>query len=152
MKRNYNRKYDYINIIYKMLNDNIPDEYIIAYILKCGYKGTLIQLKGVIYKVAKNNNIKDTKINIYSKYEYPKDKTIITRYELLKYILTIDVNNEKNKITYDNLKIIESKFPIVQKIRIMFEDFHNTIFSKDTELIDIFIEMYSDMLPSFCNG
>ena len=34
----------------------------------------------------------------------------------------------------------------------MFEDFHNTIFSKDTELIDIFIEMYSDMLPSFCNG
>ena len=34
----------------------------------------------------------------------------------------------------------------------MFEDFHNTIFSKDTELIDIFIEMYSDLLPSFCNG
>ena len=45
-----------------MLNDNIPDEYIIAYILKCGYKGTLIQLKGVIYKVAKNNNIKDTRL------------------------------------------------------------------------------------------
>lgn len=157
IKRNYKLKNktnfdEYINIIYKMLKDNIPDEYIMAYILKCGYKGTLIQLKGVIYRVAKNNNIKDTKINIYSKYEYPKDETVITRYELLKYILTIDVNKEKNKIINDNLKNIESKFPIVQKIRIMFEDFHNTIFSKDTELIDIFIEMYSDLLPSFCNG
>lgn len=103
IKRNYKLKNktnfdEYINIIYKMLKDNIPDEYIMAYILKCGYKGTLIQLKGVIYRVAKNNNIKDTKINIYSKYEYPKDETVITRYELLKYILTIDVNKEKIKL------------------------------------------------------
>ena len=135
-----------------MLKDKQPIEYIMAYILKQGYNGSLISLRGIICIIAKNNNIPEVHFRIYNEYEYPKDETIITRYELLKYILTVNTNKEKSKMINDNLKIIENKFPIVKEIRIMFKDFHDTIFSKDSELIDIFIEMYNDMLPSFCNG
>ena len=156
-KKNYNRNKKtnfnkYTNIIYKMLKDKQPIEYIMAYILKQGYNGSLISLRGIICIIAKNNNIPEVHFRIYNEYEYPKDETIITRYELLKYILTVNTNKEKSKMINDNLKIIENKFPIVKEIRIMFKDFHDTIFSKDSELIDIFIEMYNDMLPSFCNG
>ena len=158
LKKDYNRKKEtnftnYINIIYKMLIDKQPIDYIIAYLIKLGYKGTLIELKSVIIALIKNNNIEtDEVVNVYNGYEYPKDETIITRYELLKFILTIDDKKEKKKVIQDNLEIIENKFPIVKYIRTTFKDFHNTIFSNNPDLLDAFIENNNDKLPSFCKG
>jgi transposase len=155
-KKNYNRKKtefsNYTNIVYKMLNDNQPYEYILAYVLKSGYKGSITNLKGKIYKLAKNNNFEGITFSKYNKYEYASNETIITRCELLKYILTLNDKKSKNKEIEENLKIIEDKFPIVTNIKNIFKDFHDTIFSKDTELLDIFIELYKNELPSFCNG
>lgn len=60
-KRNYNRKETefskYKNIVYKMLIDGQPLEYILAYILKNGYDKKIITLKRIISNVAKNNGI-----------------------------------------------------------------------------------------------
>jgi len=156
-KKDYNRKKEtkysnYVNIIYKMLKDDIPYKYIIAYILKCGFKGQLINLKGKIWIIAKNNNFKVNNLNIYTQYEYPKDEIIITRLELLKYILTINPNKKNNDNIENNLKIIEEKFPKVKEIKTIFQDFHNVIFSKDEETLDVFMELYKDVIPSFCNG
>ena len=52
IKKNYNRKKKtefskYKNIVYKMLLDNQPYEYILAYVLKCGYKKSAIDEKYV---------------------------------------------------------------------------------------------------------
>lgn len=155
-KRNYKRKRtefsNYKNIVYKMLNDNQPYEYILAYVLKSGYKGSIINLKGKIYKLAKNNNFEGITFNKYNKYEYSSDEIVITRYELLKYILTLDSKKNKNKEIDEYLKIIEDKFSIVTNVKTIFKDFHDTIFSNDTEMLDIFIELYKNDLPSFCNG
>ena len=157
IKKNYNRKkeskYSKIaNIIFKMLNDNQPYEYIIAYILKCGYNGSIISLKGIIKIIAKNNGFDYIHFSKYNTYEYYKDETVITRLELLKYLLTIDSNKLNNKDIENNLNVIEDKFSIVKIIKDIFNDFHNTIFSKDDATLDNFITLHQNQIPSFCKG
>ncbi len=108
--------------------------------------------RGYIYRIANNNKIGNIKLNIYSKYEYSKQETVITRYELFKYLLTLDDKKTKNKTIEENINIIKSKFAIVQKIEDIFIDFHNTIFSNDTNKLDEFISKYQNSISSFCNG
>ena len=155
-KKNYNRKKEtefskYKNIVYKMLMDNQPYEYIIAYVLKSGFNGPIIRLKDKIWKLAKNNKIEGIKFT-HNRYVYSDDEIIITRLELLKYILTINEKKLNNNDIKDNLELIESHFPKVKEIKTIYQDFHNVIFSKDEETLDIFIELYKNILPSFCNG
>ena len=143
---------DYMNIIYKMINDNIEPEYIIAYIKKIGFTGNDFNIRDYIITITKNNNLDYNYSSlIYLKYKYPDDVIIITRYELLKYLLTID-KKKKNHIIEDNIDIIIEKYPIIKKIKEIFIDFHNTIFSKDTEMLDAFITTYENDIDSFCNG
>ena len=144
---------NYRNIVYKMLIDNIPQEYILAYVLKEGYKGSISNLSSYIIMVAKNNNIScKSKFPLRNiKMEYPNDIIIITRQELLKNLLTIDDKKKNNEIE-KYLPIIEDKYPIIKTIRTIFTDFHDIIFGNDTELLDIFIELYKDDISSFCNG
>ena len=157
IKKNYNRKKEskyskIVNIIFKMLNDNQPYEYIIAYILKSGYNGSIISLKGIIKIIAKNNGFDYIHFSKYNTYEYYKDETVITRLELLKYLLTIDSNKLNNKDIENNLKVIEDKFSIVKIIKDIFNDFHNTIFSKNDATLDNFITLHQNQIPSFCKG
>lgn len=155
-KRNNKRKETefskYRNIAYKMLMDKISLEYILAYILNCGYSKGILSLKGKIYSLAKNNGIEYIEFVRYSGYEYPNDETIITRQELLKYLLTIDENKEKNKDISKHIEIIEEKYPIVKEVATIFKEFHDTIFSKDANKLDTFIESFQNILPSFCKG
>ena len=156
IRKKYNTKKEtkfskYKNIVYKMLMDNQPYEYIIAYVLKSGFNGTIIRLKDKIWKLAKNNNIKGIKFT-HNQYVYSNDQIIVTRLELLKFILTIDDNKLNNNNIKNNIELIESQFPKVKEIKTIFEDFHNTIFSKDEETLDVFIKLYKDVIPSFCNG
>ena len=144
---------NYRNIVYKMLIDNIPQEYILAYVLKEGYNGSISNLSDYITMVAKNNNISyKSKFPLRNtKMVYPDDIIIITRQELLKNLLTID-NKKKNNEIEKYLPIIEDKYPIIKTIKTIFTDFHDIIFGNDIELLDIFIELYKDNIPSFCNG
>ena len=61
-------------------------------------------------------------------------------------------DKKKNNEIEKYLPIIEDKYPIIKTIRTIFTDFHDIIFGNDTELLDIFIELYKDDIPSFCNG
>ena len=143
---------DYINIIYKMIIDNVEPEYIIAYIKKNGFVGNDFNIRDYIIAITKNNNLDYNYSSlIYLKYKYPDDIIIITRYELLKYLLTID-EKKKNYIIEDNIDIIIEKYPIVKRIKEIFIDFHDTIFSKDPEMLDAFIATYENDIESFCNG
>ena len=151
-KKNKTEFYNFKNIVYKMLKDNQPYEYIIAYCLKQGYKGKLTTLKGDIHKIAVNNGFKGITFNRYSKYEYNHDETIITRYELLKYLLTLDINKFKNLKIDENIDELSSTFPIINIIKNIFQDFHNVMFSKDEKKLDEFIINYQIYIPSFCKG
>lgn len=142
----------YKNIVYKMLKDRQPYEYIIAYILKLGYKGPLTTLKGDIYKIANNNGFTGITFSKFNKFEYSSDETVITRRDLLKYLLTINNDKKKDKNIEDNLNIVIEKYPIANEIKTIFEDFHKTIFSGQPELLDNYINSYKDIIPSFCKG
>ena len=142
---------DFRNIIYKMLKDNISQEYILAYIIKQGFKGTVINAKDHINLIAKNNGFRYQINAVYSNMVYPSDITVITRKELLKHLLTIN-ENKKNKEIEKYLPIIIEKYQIVKIIQNIFMDFHDVIFGQDTELLDIFIELYKLNIPTFCKG
>lgn len=142
----------YYNIIYKMLKDNISQEYIMAYVIKKGYTGSMRYLKDYINLIAKNNGMKyNDKLSTFIKEEYPSDVIVITRRDLLKYILTLDENKKDSKIE-EYLEIIIKQYPIVYKIQNIFKDFHNTIFSKKSEELDKFIKKYEEDIPTFCKG
>ena len=151
-KKNKTEFCNFKNIVYKMLADNQSYEYIIAYCLEQGYKGNLTTLKGDIHKIAVNNGFTGTTFNRYNKYEYNYDETIITRYELLKYLLTLDVNKIKNPKIDENIDELSQTFPIVNIIKNIFQDFHNVMFSKNENMLDEFIINYQTYIPSFCNG
>lgn len=57
--RNYKKRKtimdEYLNIIYKMLRDNIADEVIYAYVCSKGYQGSSNSLENYIYLLKKNN-------------------------------------------------------------------------------------------------
>ena len=143
---------NYMNIIYKMLKDNISQEYIFAYVKLKGYSGSDRYLFDYINLVAKNNGFNYKNRTTYIKEVYPNDITVITRYELLKYLLTLDEKKNKNLDIDKNIELIFQKYPIAKEIQTLFKDFHYVIFSADSNNLDLFLDIYSDLIPSFCNG
>ena len=143
---------DSSNMIYKMLKDDIPQEYIFVYVKQNGCKASDRYILDYINLVAKNNNFPYKKRKTHIKLEYPKDVTVITRYELLKYLLTLDDSKKKNKDIENNIEIIVKKYPIVKDVQMIFKDFHDTIFSNDEEMLDMFIEVYKNKINTFCKG
>lgn len=143
---------NYSNMIFKMLKDGVSQEYVVAYVLEQGYTGSIRGLVDYVNLIAKNNGMPYRKSKSFMNYEYPSDVIVIKRYDLLKHILTLDTKKQKDKIITQYLDIIVTKYPIVKEVHDIFKDFHDTIFSKDEETLDIFIELYEDKIPSFCNG
>lgn len=78
---------NHMNIIYKMLKDNIPQEYIFSYVKSNGYDGSDRYLFNYINMVAKNNGFDYKVRTTFIKEVYPSDVTVITKSELLKYLL-----------------------------------------------------------------
>lgn len=143
---------NYINIIYKMIVDKIPPEYIIAYVVQKGYSGKISNIKDYIVNIVNNNNLSYDYSNlIYSKMVYPSYIKVITRYELLKYLLTIDPKKINSNIA-KYVDIIARKYSIVNSVKNVFKSFHDTIFSGNPDMLDTFISNYQELIPSFCNG
>lgn len=151
-KKSKSKLDDYSNIVYKMLKDDISQEYIFAYVKKKGCEASDKYLIDYINSVAKNNGFAYKEKNSFIKLEYPSDVTVITRYELLKYILTLNPLKTKNKDIENNIEMIFEKYPIVKQTQEIFKDFHEIMFSANPDNLDLFIEIYKDIIPSFCNG
>ena len=143
---------NYMNIIYKMLKDNIPQEYIFSYVKSNGYDGSDGYLFNYINMVAKNNGFDYKVRTTFIKEVYPSDVTVITKSELLKYLLTLDEKKNKNLDIERNIEIIFKKYPIAKQVQVLFKDFHYVMFSANPDNLDLFIELYDDLIPSFCNG
>ncbi len=75
------------------------------------------------------------------------DVVIITRLELLKYILTID-KTKKNEGIDKNIDSIKEKYPLVLELENIFNDFHKLMFGKNLNELDIFIEKYNSKISS----
>ncbi len=159
-RRNYkNRKTkmdNYKNIIYKMLSNNHNLFDILNYIIYKGYNDDIRNLEEYIYLIAKNNfsnlNAKAYYLKCIVDFVYPDGLEIITRKELLKYVLTMNSDLKNNNIN-KYIETIEEKYPIVKEIKSIFEEYHSIIMGDDENKIDIFINKYADSkLSSLCNG
>ena len=143
---------NFTNMIYKMLLNQVPLEYIIEYTIQKGYSASVGTLKGYILSLIKNNHLSyNCSSLIFDKYTYPEDTVVITRLELLKNILTID-EKKKNKDIEKYIEIIKAKYPIVREVQDIFYDFHQVMFGNNPNELDKFIEKYNSKINSFCNG
>ena len=151
-KKSKSKMDNYSNIIYKMLEDNIPQEYIFVYVKEKGCEASDRYLRDYINMVAKNNGFNYNKMSIFIKLEYPKNVIVITKNELLKYLLTLDPKKRKNKNIDDNIELIFEKYPIAKQIQEIFIDFHEVMFNADPDNLDAFIELFQEIIPTFCKG
>lgn len=158
--RNYKKREsimnDWLNVIFKMMNDGHNDEIIYFYILQqANFMGSKCQLEKYIYLIGKNNFIDRKPFNPQYLIEsvYPSDVIIINRRDLLKYLLTCNPKATKDKNISSYIDIIKEKYPITLKVEQIFKDFHSTIMGSNEDKLDEFLEKYEDSeIESFCNG
>lgn len=144
---------DYVNIIYKMYVAGIKPEVIFSYICKSGYNGSWSALDSHIRRMLKNNFGVKLPMKWYLKSEYPQDITAIKRNEVLKYITTKDEKKTKSGKIEINIAAIETKYPIVSKLKEIYDSFHTLLMGDDPNNLNDFITMYRDTkLKGFIEG
>jgi hypothetical protein len=144
---------DYMNMMYKMLLDEIEPTLIISYVIKNGYSGNVETLTDYLRRVIANNFTgKLTKIYLY-KEVLPKDVIRITRSEILKYITTKDVKKIKNKKVATNIELIKNEFPIIEELQLIYDHFHEIVMGDNPDSMDGFVEKNEGgVISSFING
>lgn len=132
------------NIIYKMCKDNISPIIIKEYVLYKGYKGTEIALQCFIERILYNNfGIKFHRTSFIQKTLYP-GLVIIKRRDLLKYITTKNEKIKKDKIIDKYINIIKERYPVINEIINLYNEFYNIFKMKDESLLDEFLNKYSN--------
>jgi hypothetical protein len=156
--RNYKKRKtimdDYLNIIYKMMQDGISEDIIYYYIQYKEYNDNLNSLRNYIYLIGKNNFPNRIPNLFYQmKTVYPEDIIVIKRNNLLKYLLTMNPKIEKDKTIHEHIGIIKEKYPTVEKVKEIFHSFHSILMGDNPNKIDEFIENYKESeINSFCEG
>ncbi|MDF2700218.1 MAG: hypothetical protein K0Q49_1774 [Haloplasmataceae bacterium] len=146
---------DYINIIYKMMRNNIKDDIIYYYIKSKGYNSNLNSLFEYINIIEKNNFPKRIPMSPMWLYEstYPVYVIVIKRNELLKYLSTINPKINKDKMIQENIRIIKEKYQVVEELETIFHSFHTILMGEDPNALDTFNEKYQNSkISSFCES
>lgn len=145
---------DYINIIYKMIKDNLEYKYIYSFVKYKGYTENENALNNYIYLINKNNFPNNPPKGLkFVDTKYPEDVIVIKRNQLLKYILTINPKTKKDDRITKNIELIKEKYPIVTAVEQVFNDFHSVIMSDTPELVDQFIDIYEGTeMSDFCQS
>lgn len=146
---------DYVNIIFKMQRDGYTDDTIYHYVIRQGYKGNESTLWRYIYNISRNNFPfrKTLHPRHYMGWHYPADVTVIKRGGLLKYILTINPDKERDETISHHIDKIKEKYPSVEITEKMFLDLHVAIMGKNPDAIKEYVEKYGDTkISGFCDG
>lgn len=158
--RNYKKREssmnDWLNIIFKMMDDGHSGETIYFYIQRqpCFNEGKN-KLAAYIYRIEKNNfpnrapfiakNIMEMAI--------PQDVTVLRRTEILKYLLTCNPKVKKDEKVGMYIEKIKEKYPIAARVEFIFKEFHSTIMGNEPDKLEEFLKKFEDSeIKSFCNG
>jgi transposase len=143
----------YLNIIYKMLRDEIKPAIIMAYVIKKGYAGNWDTLEDYIKRLAKNNFNLRVARNFAYNFEYPDDVVVIKRNDILKYITTKNPKVIKNEDISQNFEAITQKHPTVMALKNMYDCFYDAVMGNNPENIDDFImKCKNSTLEGFADG
>lgn len=149
----------YTNIIFKMLRDGRDVNTIYWYVRHKGFAGNDNTLLNAIYRTHDNNpdffkNKLPSKWDVYKK-RYPEDVTIIHKYKVLIYILTVTEEKlvNRDKLVGKYIDKIRDHYPCVKFVEDAFREFYTAVMGNDAGKIDEFIEKYDgSALNSFVSG
>ena len=144
---------DYLNIVYKMLRDHFDPAFIYSYILHLGYSGSRKSLNSHIEALALNNFGIVLGRSYHLKEQYPEDVTVISRFDVLKYMTIKDKEKMKGSDAQKYYSIIEKHYPVVKQCSEIWDTFHDILMGNDPDLLDGFLEKYEvSPITPFING
>jgi len=147
---------DWLNVIFKMMDDGHSNETIYFYILcQENFKESRKKLIDYIYIIGKNNFPDRTPFNgkYLMEWVMPPEVTVINRTDLLKYILTCNPKTKKDEIIDKYIEQIKDHYPIAVKVEKIFKEFHSILMGTDTSKLDEYLDKYEESeIKSFCNG
>ena len=120
-----------------------------------GYKESDKKLAKYIYLIGKNNFTDRTPFNAKTTMEWvlPPGVTVISRMDLLKYILTCNPKTKRDSVIGEYIGQIKSLYPAVGKVETMFKEFHSLLMGNNEEKLDESLEKYgTSEIEPFCNG
>ena len=146
---------NFINIIFKMLRDNVAADVIYAYVCQCGYIGSPATLLDYIGKVKKNNFPDRETTNPLRMVQMcsPQGVEAVSRSSLLKYILTCNPKTQLNAKVGEIIGAVKEKFPVLAEACKAFHSFHSIIMGDSQEALDGFLKEYGDSIyKPLCDG
>lgn len=143
----------YLNMIFKMYRDRIQPEIILAYVIKSGYQGTIGALRNQIERILKNNFGIILHLGWWQTETYPEGTIIINRSDIIKYITVKNKKIEKDKVISQYIVLLKEKYPVIQELETIYNDFYSILMGNAPELLDSFIEMHKDScIKGFIDG
>ncbi len=146
----------WLNIIYKMMDDNHSNETIYFYLLSqprfCESKRKLAKY---IYLIGTNNFPERTPFNETHLVErvLPEGIIVIKQREILKNLLTRNAKTKKDEKVEKYIKLIKEEYPIANLVESIFKEFHSIIMGKEEAQVEHFIEKYEgSKIKAYCNG
>lgn len=147
---------DWLNVIFKMMEDGHSNETIYFYILgQENFKESRRNLGEYIYLLGKNNfpGRAPFNANYVMEWVIPPEITVINRTDLLKYILTCNPKTKKDGTVGKYIEQIKERYPVVDKVETMFKEFHGVLMGSEPAKLDEYLEKYEGSeIKSFCNG
>lgn len=146
----------WLHVIYKMMADGCSNETIYFYMKRQeDYKESDDKLAKYIYLIGKNNFPERCPFNAQTTMEWvlPPEVTVISRTDLLKYILTCNPKIKRDSTIEKYIREIKNAYPIVERVETMFKEFHSLLMGKEETKLDVYLEKYgTSKIESFCNG
>lgn len=125
-----------------MLKDGINPVIIKEYVKYKGFSGTDSSIENLIKRILLNNFKKKLHRNSFLEKVQIPGLIIIKRNDLLKYITTKNPKTKKDKDIDKYISLIKEKYPIINEIINMYDDFYNIFKEKNINLLDEFINKY----------
>lgn len=147
---------DWLNVIFKMMDDGHSSETIYFYIMRQpSFYGSNPLLIEYIYLIGKNNF--PDRAPFIGRYlmekVLPQDVIVIKRTEILKYLLTCNPKVKKDEKVGLHIDRIKEKYPVAASLESIFKEFHSIIMGNEPNKLDEFLMKFADSeIKSFCNG
>lgn len=145
----------FVNIIYKMMQDNYSDDIIYYYLVQEGFVDSPNLAWDYIRCISVNNYPKRKRIYGLKRtdLQYPSDVIVIKRMELLKYILTLNPKTKKDETIGQYIDVIKAGYPIVEFAEAAFREFREVLMGKDPEKVDDYLQKYKKTkIGAFCDS
>ena len=121
---------DWLNIIFKMMDDGRSNETIYFYIQRHpGFHESKQKLETYIYLIGKNNFPDRAPFNAKYLMEWviSQDVIVLKRTEILKYLLTCNPKVKKDEKVGMYIDMVKEKYPVAGRVESIFKEFHSTI-------------------------